>query len=81
MTTLLSAKENDFSVDLPLVKGFNSSGESLTGLDFTSTPLHVNVIRPTTNPGVTVDGYLFVDGHLHYTVSFTPLTLPTIRQA
>ena len=32
----------------------------------------VDVIRPLSNPGVTVDGDLFVDGHLHYTTITQP---------
>ncbi len=72
LTTLLSAKENDFSVNLFLVKGFNTSGESLMRVDYTNTSLDVNVVRPISNPGVTVEGDLFVDGHLHYTTITSP---------
>ena len=43
-------------------------------MEYSSTPLEVNVIRPYSNPGVTVDGGLFVDGHIHYNTITQPLS-------
>ncbi len=72
LTTLLAAKENDFTAVLPLAKGFNTSGEAELKVEYSSTPLEVNYIRPHSEPGVTVDGDLFVDGHIHYNTITQP---------
>ena len=53
-------------------KGFNASGEAEIKVDYSSTSLAVNTISPIANPGVTIDGDLFVDGHLHYTSLTSP---------
>ena len=62
LDTLLARKENSFAASLPLIKGFNTSGDEELKLD-SSIPIVVDVIRPFSNPGVTVDGDCFVDGH------------------
>ncbi len=41
-------------------------------VDYSSTALEVDTIQPIDNVGVTVDGDLFVDGHLHYTSITSP---------
>ncbi len=67
LTSLLAAQENSFAAVLPLMKGFNASGEAELKVDYLNTTLETDWIRARTATGVTVDDDLFVDGHLHYT--------------
>ncbi len=72
LTTLLAAQENSFAAVLPLMKGFNASGDTELKVDYLNTTLEVDWIRARTATGVTVDDDLFVDGHLHYTTITSP---------
>ncbi len=72
LTSLLAAQENSFTAVLPLMKGFNASGDAELKVDYLNTTLETDWIRARTAEGVTVDDDLFVDGHLSYTTIDSP---------
>ncbi len=72
LTSLLAAQENSFTAVLPLMKGFNASGDAELKVDYLNTTLETDWIRARTATGVTIDDDLFVDGHLAYTTIDSP---------
>ncbi len=72
MTTLLAAQENSFTAVLPLMKGFNASGDAELKVDYLNTTLETDWIRARTAIGVTIDDDMFVDGHLAYKTIDSP---------
>ncbi len=72
LTSLLAAQENSFAAVLPLIKGFNASGDAELKVDYLNTTLETDWIRARTATGVTIDDDLFVDGHLAYTTIDSP---------
>ncbi len=63
---------NSFTAVLPLMKGFNASGDAELKVDYLNTTLETDWIRARTAEGVTIDDDLFVDGHLSYTSIDSP---------
>ncbi len=72
LTSLLADQENSFTAVLPLMKGFNASGDAELKVDYLNTTLETDWIRARTATGVTIDDDLFVDGHLAYTTIDSP---------
>ena len=54
------------------MKGFNASGDAELKVDYLNTTLETDWIRARTATGVTIDGDMFVDGHLAYTTIDSP---------